>query len=339
MKKIYLMTAMVMGATLALGTTLAQAAGKYPARDITTAVVWGAGGGTDVCNRTIMAEMSKVLGTNINVINKTGGVAGSIGMNYAKKQAADGYTLVGLSESNVTSAVQGGFTDKFTKVWHPFIVGGSPDVISVTPSTGIKNFKDLIAAAKAKPGTIKACASGAGSIHHLNLLAVEDGTGAKFHFVPYKGSAPCQNAALTGEMNVVVTSVAEQQQLIKGKKFIPVAMLVPDAFTIGGFGTIPSAFADFPKLSKFLPIMQAIGFAIRNDAPAEAKKVLGDAFAKAMASDALKKFAASKYYVLSGKHGKDAQKVFDSLESQFTWKLHELGAAKYSPAKFGIPKP
>ena len=201
----------------AISTSIAVAA--YPARDITDAVVWGAGGGTDVVNRTIMAEMSRVLGVNINVINKTGGVAGSIGMNYAKGQKADGYTLVGLSESNVTSAVQGGFTDKFTSVWHPFIVGGSPDVISVTPATGITTFAELIARAKANPGTIKACASGAGSIHHLNLLAVEDGTGAKFQFVPYKGSAPCQNAALTGEMEVVVTSVAEQQQLIKGKKF------------------------------------------------------------------------------------------------------------------------
>jgi len=326
-------------ATCLMTATVAVAGENYPARDITDAVVWGAGGGTDVCNRTIMGEMSKVLGVNINVVNKTGGVAGSIGMNYAKNQPADGYTLVGLSESNVTSAVQGGFTDKFTKVWYPFIVGGSPDVISVIPSSGYTSFKGLIDAAKAKPGTIKACASGAGSIHHLNLLAVEDGTGAKFHFVPYKGSAPCQNAALSGEMSVVVTSIAEQQQLIKGKKYVPLAVLVPDAFTIDGFGTIPSAFADYPKLSEFLPIMQAIGFAIRNDAPAAVKQTLGKAFSKAMASDALKQFGQSKYYVLSGKYGKQAQAVFDSLESKFTWKLWELGAAKYNPGKFGISKP
>ena len=320
-------------------SSISFAADKYPTRDITNAVVWGAGGGTDVCNRTISAEMAKELDVNINVINKTGGVAGSIGMNYVKGRPADGYTLVGLSESNVTSAVQGGFTDKFTNVWYPFIVGGSPDVISVTPGTGIKSFKALVEKAKANPGKIKACASGAGSIHHLNLLAVEDGTGAKFQFVPYKGSAPCQNAALTGEMQVVVTSVAEQQQLIKGGKFVPLAMLVANDFTIDGFGTIPTAFGDYPKLSEFLPIMQAIGFAVHNDAPDSAKMALGKAFEKAMASDALKEFAKSKYYVLSGKHGKDAQMVFDSLESQFTWKLHELGAAKYSPAKFGIPKP
>ena len=324
-------------AAIAFTATGAAFAADYPTRDITNAVVWGAGGGTDVCNRTIMGEMSKVLGVNINVINKTGGVAGANGMNFVKSEKADGYTLVGLSESNVTSAVQGGFDSKFSDVWYPFIVGGSPDVISVIPDAGISSFKDLIA--KAGSESIKACASGAGSIHHLNLLAVQDGTGAKFQFVPYTGSAPCQNAALAGEVSVVVTSVAEQQQLIKGKKFIPLAVLVPDSFTIDGFGTIPSAFGDFPKLSEFLPIMQAIGFAVRVDAPDNVKKVLGDAFTQAMQGDTMKKFAAEKYYILSGKYGKDAQAVFNSLESQFSWKLFELQAAKFNPAKFGIPKP
>lgn len=330
---------LTLASVLLLGIGAGASAADFPARDITNAVVWGAGGGTDVCNRTIMAEMSKALDVNINVINKTGGVAGSIGMNYVKDQPADGYTLVGLSESNVTSAVQGGFDARFTDVWHPFIVGGSPDVISVVPDSGFDNFAGLVAAAKDSPGTIKACASGAGSIHHLNLLAVEDGTGAKFQFVPYSGSAPCQNAALSGEMTVVVTSVAEQAQLIRGGKLVPLAVLVPDAFEVDGHGSIPSAFDDHPALADFLPIMQAIGFAVHNDAPDDVKQALGAAFETAMASDALATFGASNYYVLSGKHGDEAKAVFDSLESQFAWKLSELGAAKYNPEKFGIPKP
>jgi tripartite-type tricarboxylate transporter receptor subunit TctC len=94
--------------------------------------------------------------------------------------------------------VQGGWDKKFD-VWDTFIVGGSPDVISVTPDTPYKTLKDLIEAAKKNPNTIKAAASGAGSIHHLNLLAVEKGSGADFNFIPYKGSAPSQNAAMTGE--------------------------------------------------------------------------------------------------------------------------------------------
>ena len=160
------------GLVLLLAMATGVYAADFPKRNITSVVVWGAGGGTDTCNRIIAAEMQQFLGVNINVINKTGGVAGSVGMMYGFSRPHDGYTLTGLSESNVTAGVQGGW-DKNFNVWDVFIVGGSPDIISVTPDTPYKTLKDLIEAAKKSPGNIKAAASGAGSIHHLNLLAVE----------------------------------------------------------------------------------------------------------------------------------------------------------------------
>jgi len=323
---------------LAVTTGIAVAGKGYPSRNITTAVVWGAGGGTDTCNRIIMAEMQKFLGVNVNVINKTGGVAGSVGMNYAYSQKHDGYTLCGLSESNVTAGVQGGWDKKFD-VWDTFIVGGSPDIISVTPDTPYKTLQDLIEAAKKSPNSIKAAASGAGSIHHLNLLAVEKGSGADFNFIPYKGSAPSQNAAMTGEVSVVVTSLAEQQQLLRGGKLRALGMLIPDSFEVEGLGTIPSSFDAYPGLSEYLPISQAIGFAVPADAPAEAKAVLVDAFNKAMATEKVKSWAKENYYLLSGKTGAESKAVFDALESNFAWTLWELGAATVEPSKLGIPKP
>jgi tripartite-type tricarboxylate transporter receptor subunit TctC len=310
----------------------------FPRRDITNVVVWGAGGGTDVCNRVISAEMAPILGVNINVINKPGGVSGSLGMSYAFSQPHDGYTLAGVSESCVTAAVQGGW-DKRMNVWDFFIVGGSPDVISVTPSSPWKDLKELVDAAKKSPGTIKACASGAGSIHHLNLLALEKGSGADLQFIPYKGSAPCQTAAMTGEVNVVVTSVAEQQQLIRAKQLRPLAMLIPESFTIEGFGTIPSGFKPYPGLAKHLPIYQAIGLAVASDVPADRKAVIEAAFKKAMQSEKIKKWAKDNYYVLSGKTGKAAKDEFNRLESLFSWTLWDLKAATVDPAKLGIPKP
>jgi tripartite-type tricarboxylate transporter receptor subunit TctC len=321
---------------MALGTV--AYAQDFPKRNITNVVVWGAGGGTDTCNRIISAEMAAILGVNINVINKTGGVAGSVGMNYGYSQPHDGYTLTGLSESNVTAGVQGGWDKKFD-VWDVFIVGGSPDVISVTPDTPYKTLKDLIEAAKAKPMDIKAAASGAGSIHHLNLLALENGTGAKFNFIPYKGSAPAQNAAMAGEVSVVVTSLAEQQQLLRGGKLRALGMLIPDPFEVEGLGTIPSSFADYPDLSKYLPISQAIGFAVPADVPQEAKDVLVDAFKKAMATEKVKTWAKENYYLLSGATGADSKAIFSALESNFAWTLWELGAATVDPATLGIPKP
>ena len=310
----------------------------FPERDITNAVVWGAGGGTDICNRVVSAEMASILDVNINVINKTGGVGGSVGMLYGYSQKHDGYTLTGLSESVVTAAVQGGW-DKKMEVWDFFIIAGSPDIISVTPDAPYTNLADLIEAAKAEPGSIKAGASAAGSIHHLNLLALENGTGAKFNFIPYPGSAPTQTAAMTGEITVVITSVAEQQQLIRSEKLRPLGMLIPDTFEVEGIGVIPSAFDPYPELSKYLPISQSIGIAVPADVPDTVKQAITDAFKKALETEKVKTWAKENYYVISGKTGSEAREEFNNLESVFAWTLWKLGAAKVDPAKLGIPKP
>jgi tripartite-type tricarboxylate transporter receptor subunit TctC len=323
--------------TALTGFIFAEGQQEYPARDITDIVVWGAGGGTDTINRVIMAEMAKELGVNVNVVNKTGGVAGSVGLSDAFSKESDGYTLVGLSESNVTSAVMGGFKERMN-VWDFFIVGGSPDVVSVTSDAPYNTIEELIEAAKANPGSILAGASCAGSIHHLNLLALEKGTGADFNFIPYDGSAPSQNAAMTGEITVVVTSVAEQAQLIRGGKLKPLGVLVSDAFDLDGT-TLPSVIETYKELAKYLPISQSIGFAIRKDADKTIKSKLGNAFTVAMNSPAILDFGKKNFYILSGAYGDKANKIFDALESNFAWTLDELGSAKISPATIGIPKP
>lgn len=309
---------------------------EYPARDITNVLVWGAGGGTDTCNRVVMAEMAKELGVNINVVNKPGGVAGSVGMSDAYSKPSDGYTICGLSESCVTSAVMGGFSERMN-VWDYFIIGGSPDVVSVSADAPYDTISDLIEAAKANPGSIQAGAGGAGSIHHLNLLALEKGTGASFNFIPYDGSAPAQNAAMTGEITVVVTSVAEQAQLIRGGKLKPLAVLVEDDFDLDG-KSLPSALKVYDDLNKFLPISQAIGFAVKKDVPLEIKAKITNAFDVAMKSQSVKDFGKNNFYILSGLTGPAAGLVFDKLESNFAWTLAELGAAKVDPSSLDIPK-
>jgi tripartite-type tricarboxylate transporter receptor subunit TctC len=309
---------------------------EYPERDITNVLVWGAGGGTDICNRMVAAEMGKILGVNINVVNKTGGVGGSVGMNDAYSRPHDGYTLCGLSESCVTAGVQGGF-NKRMDVWDFFIIGGSPDVLSVS-SASYENLGALIEAAKKNPGSLRAGASGAGSIHHLNLLALENGTAAKFNFIPYPGSAPTHNAALTREVEVVVTSISEQAQLIRSRKLRPLAVLTPEAYLFDEM-TIPSAFDSYPALSQYLPISQAIGFAVPADVPTNVKDKLKDAFIETLQTESFKTWAGQNYISISGKTGEQAKQVFCRLESIFAWTLWELKAAKIDPASLKIPKP
>ncbi|MFP4431836.1 MAG: Bug family tripartite tricarboxylate transporter substrate binding protein [Spirochaetaceae bacterium] len=310
---------------------------EYPVRDITNVLVWAAGGGTDVSNRIVMAEMAEILGVNINVVNVTGGVGGSVGMLEAYSRPHDGYTICGLSESVVTAGVQGGW-DERVDVWDFFIIGGSPDVVSINPDLPYETIDDLVDAAKADPGGITAGASAAGSIHHLNLLAFEEGAGIDLNFIPYDGSAPAQNAAMTGEVQVVITSVAEQAQLLRGGELKPLAMLIPDSFQFED-QNIPSAFDSIDGLDEYLPIEQAIGFAVAQDVPEERKAVLRDAFDQAMASDAMQEFGEENFYVLSGTTGEEAAATFDALERNFAWTLWDLGAAKVNPEELGIPRP
>ncbi|MEM1273319.1 MAG: tripartite tricarboxylate transporter substrate-binding protein [Pseudomonadota bacterium] len=333
MKKL-LATATIMATFSAGGAALAQ---DYPFRDITTVVVWGAGGGTDSINRMIMSEMEAHLPVGISVTNVTGGVAGSNGMVHVMNQADDGYTLVGLSESNVTAAVQGGWDQRF-EYWYPFIVGGSPDLISVPADSEFTTIEALINAAAAAPGSIPAAASGAGSIHHLNLLALENGTGATFNFIPYSGSAPSQEAALAGEVQAVVTSLAEQAALIEGGELRPLAMLVPDGSEIAGM-TVPSAFDIYDGLDQYLPLSQSIGFAVHASAGDDVKDALVNAFEAAMEGDTVTTWAAENNYVLSGLSGDAASDVFTTLEQTFAWTLYDLGATEVDPASLGIERP
>ena len=333
-----LSAAVVVGSVVAAAGP-AAAQDDYPTRPITDVVVWAAGGGTDTLNRLIMGEMEEFLPVGINVTNRTGGVGGSAGMSYVYEQPADGYTLAGISESNVTAGVQGGWDRRFAEAWSPFIVGGSPDLISVTADSEYQTLEDVIEAAKENPGSIEAGASAAGSIHHLNLLALQDGTGAEFNYIPYDGSAPAQNAAVAGEVELVVTSLAEQQQLIQAGRLRPLAMLTEDSFNFEGVGEIPSAFDQYPELTEHLPISQAIGFVVRADAPDAVKQTLTDAFDQAMGSEKIKQWAEDNYYTLSGKSGEAAQQQFADLESNFAWTLWDLGAASVNPEELGIPKP
>jgi tripartite-type tricarboxylate transporter receptor subunit TctC len=322
---------------LAGGLVFAAGEQEYPARDISTIVVWGAGGGTDVCNRVIMAEMAKELGVPVNVTNVTGGAAGSVGMATAYREDPDGYTLVGASESNTTTAVMVEDYDYLVDVWDWFIVGGSPDLVSITPDLPYQDINELVDAAKENPGSIKAGASGAGSIHHVNLLAFEEGSGADFEFIPYDGSAPAQNAAMTGEVQLVITSVAEQAELIRAGKLRPLAMLVPDSFDIAGT-TVPSAFDTIPSLAEVLPIQQSIGFAVRADAPANVKETLGSAFENAMQSDAVQNFGRDQFYILSGAWGDEANSIMSGLQSVMSWTLWDQGLAVDDPGPLGISR-
>ncbi|MFA6508101.1 MAG: tripartite tricarboxylate transporter substrate binding protein [Treponemataceae bacterium] len=309
---------------------------KYPVRDITTVVIMAPGGGTDSVGRILSAEMAKQLKVNINVVNVTG-ASGTVGMKEVLSKPADGYTLVGIPETVCTTAVMG-YWENSVDAFDYYILGGSPEVLSVSQSSSYNTLDELIAAAKKAPGSIKAAAAANGGIHQINLAALEKGSGTKFNYIPYEGSIPSQNAALSGEVEVVVTSIAEQAPLLKAGKLKALAMLIPTEFKYAD-KTVPSAFATIAGLDKYLPIPQTIGLGISKQAPQAVKDKLEAAFKVAMQGDAVKKFANDNFYLVKGLSGAEASAYMKKLESLFAWSLADLGIAKFSPEKFGIKRP
>lgn len=329
-----LILAVIMFFSVGSGIVFAK---DWPTRPIEISCFAGSGGGTDTTDRAIAKAMEPYLGVTINVVNRTGG-AGGIAMNAVWTKPHDGHYWGGFSESIIPAPVMGGHHTS-AKDWIYYMVGGAPGLISVPPGSKFTTLDQLVSAAKANPGKIKASASTPGGIWHTKLIALEMGAGIKFNVIPFNGSHPSQVAAMTGEVDAVLTSVSEQAELIKGKKLRPLAMVELKPYDFPGFGTIPAAVDKYPGVSKLLPLDQWLGFALPVDVPKDVIKKVDDAFAKAMESDIIKDLATKSNMTLYGFYGTKAQEVARKMESVWTWTLLDLGIAKKSPAEFGIPKP
>jgi tripartite-type tricarboxylate transporter receptor subunit TctC len=319
------------------GAWAAAAEKSYPQRTVTNVVVWPSGSRADVLNRMVSAEMSRTLGENIYVINRSGGKAGVGGMNYAYSRPADGYTICGISEENAAGAVLGGWPHRMN-VWDFFIIGGSPEVISINPQLKIVALEDLIAAARKTPKRFRAAVH-YGSVHQLNLKALEDASGAQFQPAYFPDSLTAYTAAADGRASIAIGPLAEQLQLIRRGKLRPLAVLSKKPFTLEGFGEIPPATAVLPALSDQDTVSETIALAVPSGAPAHTRQALGRAFDKALGSPALKNWAKAQATRLSGKTGKRAQAEFAAIEAVVSWSLWNQGIAGTDPKTLGIPKP
>ena len=87
---------------------------------------------------------------------------------------------------------------------------------------------------------------------------------------------------------------------------------------------MPSAFGIYDGLDAYLPLKQAIGFAVHNSASDDVKSVLGTAFEAAIASDVVAEWAAANNYDVGGQYGEDAQAIFATLEANFAYTLQHL---------------
>ena len=188
---------------LAAGLPLqALAQDAWPSKPIRIVVPFAAGGTSDALARLLGQKLQEVLKQTVIVDNRAG-AGGVIGADVVAKAAPDGYTLLlgTIASHAINPALQPKMPYDSTKDFAPvFFVGNIANVLLVGAQQPYKNAKELIAAAKAKPGTIAFGTPGAGSSQHLSGEKFRLDAGVDLIHVPYKGSGPSVQDLIAGQI-------------------------------------------------------------------------------------------------------------------------------------------
>jgi tripartite-type tricarboxylate transporter receptor subunit TctC len=202
---------------------------QYPAKPIRMVVGFAPGGGTDLVARIIGQKMTESWGQPVLVDNRAG-ATGTIGADLVAKAAPDGHTLLmghvnshGIAP-NLFKKLPYDAERDFSMVAY---VGYVPNVLVIHPSVPAQNVKELIAIAKARPGTLNYASSGVGSTQHLagelfTLLA-----GVKIVHVPYKGSGPAVVDLLAGHISMNFDTMPPVLPHIKSGRMRALALTTP----------------------------------------------------------------------------------------------------------------
>jgi tripartite-type tricarboxylate transporter receptor subunit TctC len=216
-------------AALAFALPLAAAAQEtFPSKPVRIIVPYPAGGVADLLPRTVGQKLSEKWGQPVIVENKPG-ASGNIGMELGARSAPDGYTIVLAPTGNLT-VNQFLFKLPFdvAKDFTPItVLATSPNVLVVHPSVPARNFRELVAYAKANPGKLNFSSPGEGSGAHLagELLNIEAGIQATH--VPYKGMAPAVTDLLGGQVQMMFAGISTVIPHIRSGKLVPIAIATP----------------------------------------------------------------------------------------------------------------
>lgn len=195
--------------TTLLYAAKAEEAQDYPSKPVRFIVPFAPGGGSDVTARAIALKLSEKWSQQF-VIDNRAGAAGVIGVDVTSHAIPDGYTICLISASHtVTAAGDAGLPYNLEKDLQGISQATSLFyVLAVNPSLKGNAVKDLIAAAKAHPGTLNFGSAGVGSLQHLAGAMLGYMSGADFVHVPYKGGNLMVTAIMSGETQFSISTMA-----------------------------------------------------------------------------------------------------------------------------------
>ena len=203
-------------------TALAQA---YPGKTVRFIVPFSAGGSTDIIGRTLAAKLTEMWGHTVVVDNRPGGST-VIGTEIVAKSPPDGYTLlVTPAPFTIVPSLMAKLPYDPQKDFEPItLINTTPLVVVVHPGVPAKNIRELIAVAKAKPGTLNFGSSGSGGSNHLAGELFNAMAGVKMVHIPYKGNAPALTDLVGGHVDVVFNGLTSAIPLIRGGKLRALGM-------------------------------------------------------------------------------------------------------------------
>jgi tripartite-type tricarboxylate transporter receptor subunit TctC len=215
--------ALCLGAIIPL-TSFAQS--NYPNKPINFIVPYGAGGGADSRSRQIALKMSAILKQPIIVDNKPG-AGGNIGTEFIAKAAPDGYTIGmgNFAPMAVNKTLFGNLRyDPETDLTPIVLIEKGPLVLVVNPSSPYKTVQDIVAAAKAKPGTLTFSSGGIGGSHHLSAELFEQNAGIEMIHVPYKSGSAGLTDLMAGNVAMMFDQMYSAMPSIKADKIRAIAI-------------------------------------------------------------------------------------------------------------------
>ena len=179
-----------------------SSAQSWPSKPIRAIIPFGAGSATDIIPRIVFEPLSAQLGQPIVVENRVG-AGGTLGTTAVAKAEPDGYTLLAHSNAHTISpAIYSKLpydpADDFAGIT-PF--GSVPNVLIISPSKGIKTIQELVAAAKAKPGTFNYASVGVGSGTHFSVEKFKLSAGFDAQHIPYKGGPEALTEVIAGRVD------------------------------------------------------------------------------------------------------------------------------------------
>jgi len=265
---------------LAFGAAQAQ---NFPNRPVRIVVPFAAGGTGDVLMRSLQEPLQRHLGQPVIVENRLG-ASGSMGTQNIKGSPADGYSLLQIGNSTVTTPLMqkaAGYdvTKDFTPV---ALVATTPMVFLLNPVVPAKNIAELVAYAKANPGKLEFSSAGRGSLAHLATESFNQAAGISMVFVPYQGAAQAVNAALAGDVKVALTTPSDAiNSFVSSGRLKMIAVSSPKRSPL-----LP----DVPAISETLPgfgVNAWFGVAAPAGTPPDVIARLNDAFNKSIAEPAM----------------------------------------------------